>query len=290
MAERFDKSLPYLNGYLQEMGQDEPVRRGWNWGYAPLAFIAGAPIGIFLVNTTPIPGPLAFFGSIFGLGALFSIVNGRLKEPKTEAEKFRVRAWAAVQQFRERAGPKRLRKSLHPAASQVLEACAFHRARVKQILETPAWSQLVESGGQWKQVKTQSMEAADLAMLEALTASQGYLGKEGARDRDWEDIFRGFASGRIEDAFESLGELLGWDKNEDFSRWEVLPQPLRPVYDLALKLRTLATELETRAREANLPVSNNDSIDSVLANLAAIRTAEQELRQSEDELRTRLGG
>jgi hypothetical protein len=290
MAERFDKSLPYLNGYLQEMGQDEPVRRGWNWGYAPLAFLAGAPLGAMIANLTPMPGAIAYFGSVLGLGALFSIVNGRLKEPRTDAERFRVHAWATVQEFRARSGPKRLRKSLHPAACQVLEASAFHRARVKEVLNSPAWTQLVDSGGQWKQVRQQSMDAADLAMLEALTAARGYLGKDSNRDRDWEDIFRGFASGRIEDAFESLGELLGWDRDEDFSRWEVLPEPLRPVYDVALKLRTLATELEARAKASIVPTSNSESIDLVLENLAALRNAEHELAQSQDELRTRLGG
>lgn len=277
------KELPYLNAYLQEMQGRKPIGRGIPWyGYAGV-FLAGFPIGNILSRLTGGPsGLIAAAAVIIGCLGLLS-ANRRLMQPRNAEERFQVRAFEALKRFQERSGPRRLRKSLHPAAAQVLEACAYHRRRVRAVLESPGWVRLA-SESHWRQIRDQSIAAADLAMLEAILASEPFLGKEKAKDLlRLAELAENLAKGDLDDAFEVLARAFGRDRDEDeFRDWQAVPEPLHGAYNVAVKLKKLASELELQADSAARAAggdSSASSLDGVLHNLEQLRAAEKELAE-----------
>lgn len=275
------KELPYLNAYLQEMQGRRPISRGIPWYAYPLLFLAGFPLGNVLSRLAGERADVMVTAALFaGIGGLI-YANHRMRQPRNAEERFRLRAFDSLKRFQERAGPRRLRKSLHPAAAQVLEACAFHRSRVRAVLESPSWVRLAAES-HWRQIRDQSMAAADLAMLEAILAAEPFLGKEQARGPfNLGELVENLAKGDLDDAFEHLGRAFGWDRDEDeFRNWQVVPEPLHGAYNVAVKLKKLASELELQAESATRLSAGDTSVaslDSVLHNLEQLRVAEKEL-------------
>ncbi len=284
------KKLPYLNAYLQNMQGEKPIARTLSPSWylpmlmaMPLALVAGTASnsqwGIWVMPS---------WGLIMGGLALY---NHRQSKPRTPQERFRVKAFETLVKFQARSGPRRLRKSLHPAAAQVLEACAFYHNRVLAVLDAPGWQELAESD-HWEQVRAEARNAADTAMLEALVCADPYLGNEQARTFDFSKVIKEFASGDVEDAFGELSRILGWERDEDFNHWDAIPEQLHPAYNVATKLKKLVGELEKQAADLerqSTVAGGSASLDNVLRNLEQLRTAEQEL-EAEDPLRQRISG
>ncbi|MCW5943220.1 MAG: hypothetical protein KIS66_13385 [Fimbriimonadaceae bacterium] len=243
------------------------VAVGLNWGW-------DAAIPVFL----------------FGSGAVAFAIVRLYKEtyrPADEERRIVSEAYKTARKMLPHLRKRRLHRHFDLSVAEVLEACAFHWARVRRALEGPLWSR-DDLDGHWSAVREQASRAADQAMFEAI-----YLSRNSYREvakktgREWiewaEDAFDF-------DADQVLGKIgLPPRAAEDD---DLDPTLLRPLHQIGAKLRSLAGELENApvpslAANADLLTGGVSGIDLALNEIGALRVAERELNDSVEQ---RLGG
>jgi len=287
---RSSKRFPNLAGYLRKVVERRltRVQRLSNWigaglvtlltPLAALSFGVGfGSLGIGLLAAT-----LAFPLSLFA----WYVIDKRLNRPKTEEEARRMEAWRGAQSLLSIEQQRRLHKLMDPSISQLLEAAAFHYARIDAATSSDFWNR--ESlPAHWRSVRGQAQEAADQAMEELVMLALPCMGEPQAD--------RGKAmKNAIEDLFEmDLVIAIGGIKDAATADWTrfahrspLAPRTFEVGRVIAEKLKRLADEVEAKASEAAVESGSHievgtaaDSIDVVLSEISAVKEAEDELQQ-----------
>ncbi|MFQ3668275.1 MAG: hypothetical protein SNJ61_05230 [Fimbriimonadaceae bacterium] len=287
------RDLAALRAFIQQRRQSQPKIKGLREEVGCL-LLAGMVAATGLV-LAPQSVPLAILGGIcsaplwglliFGISRL--IYNRRLRTARAAS-----RAALVIDFLEESVRKNRLHKDVDPVAVQILEACASYRHRIATLLGGAVWERRARVE-HWARVRSDSLRSADEAMDDVILICQPYIGRGvGRKSIDWKGFLKELADGDIEDAFEAL---IGQDddkkrksKSKDLpSRGKSelgdsssMPANLRPAYDIALKLKSLAAELEASTEAAaSAPGSTGEgsSIDSVLEQLRQVHRAEAEL-------------
>jgi hypothetical protein len=169
--------------------------------------------------------------------------------------------------------------------SQLLEAAAYHYARIAGAVSGEFWNR--ESlPAHWRSVRSQAMEAADQAMEELVMLAVPCMGepqsdKGKAIKEAVEDLFdMDFLM-----AIGNLRDIAGADWTRYAHKSPSAPLAFTAGRPIAERLRKLADEVERKASDAVVASgqsvevgSASDSIDVVLSEIAAVRSAEEELQ------------
>ncbi len=199
------------------------------------------------------------------------VINGSLKTPRTPEEHAAMRAFKNEDILR---GAYH-RKMIDSQAGRLLDACAFHRRRILRVIDSPAW----ESPGR-KALRDQTLSAVTEAMDEAIAHCTHYVGTEFDASKPWKDLAQDVVEGQLGGALKRLQTMLETDSDGHIIDRNKLPQDLWPVYDIAVKLQKLATEIEGVQRAGSAEEQREgSSLDTLLNNLSGQRQAEEELNQ-----------
>lgn len=265
------RDLTFFRAYLREKSRHPFAHRDWPWGLiAPLTLIGIGGVSVMLARELPpwmlvLFVPLAFV--IFVTTAVR--ISWALQQPRNQDEQRQMRAFEDAK-FLSRA---HYAHQIHPFAGRLLEGCAYHRARVLTAVDQPGWEMSHLRG-----VREQAIRAANDAMDDAMRICSHFAGPGHSRSAAWKDLAQDFAEGQIGDALARLQTMLEADKPGEIVDRRKLPPELWPVYEIAIKLQRLASEMETAARKTVEPMERqSNSLDQVLSDLAAIRQAEKEL-------------
>lgn len=286
------RDLAALRAFVQERKRSQPKIKGLREEVGCLLFLL--LVGATAMAIAPQSVPFAIFASIcsaplwglllFGVSRL--IYNRRLSRSRRAS-----RAANVIDFLEESVRKNRLHKDVDSVAVQILEACASYWHRIATLLGGAVWERRARSE-HWAKVRADSLRSADEAMEDVLLICEPYIGKGvGKKSVDWKGFLKELADGDIEDAFEAL---IGDDDKKRKSKSKppssrgkgeladsgTMPENLRPAYDIALKLKSLAAELEAStesAASATGPVLESSSIDSVLEQLRQVHQAEAEL-------------
>ncbi|MBX3097000.1 MAG: hypothetical protein KF812_09065 [Fimbriimonadaceae bacterium] len=295
MSTRFNKRMPYLNGFLK-YAMNDPVQGRMDLAVGlsvvgglltPAAF--GVTAGVMTQNVGL--GFLAAFLTLGGWIAAGITWGKRAKQPRSEKEKAQVAAVAASKPWQSLRNKQKLHKYADPAVLHLLEAAAYHWTRVQTIVTSPTWN-ADSLPGHWAQVRDSAQMAADQAMAELLHMSQLAMG-EPSRSREDE------VSGMVKDLFElQISDALDGLRQISSSDWTAYSHSSPHAGDIvkrgmtvADRLQNLAEELEgatpqtaTMVGSADVP-NSAQSLEAVLSELKAVRQAEEEVT-----LQNRLGG
>jgi hypothetical protein len=196
-------------------------------------------------------------------------VSWALQQPRNEEEQ---------QQLARFENAKELNKALYnrhinPFASRLLEGCAYHRSRVLAAVERPGWEH-----SHLRSMREQAITAANDAMDDAIAICSSFTGPGHSQSGAWKDLAQDVVEGQLGDALKRLSAMLEADRPGEIVDRKKLPTELWPVYDIAVKLQKLASEVETSAQKLASPSDlKSNSLDQVLSDLAAIKQAETEL-------------
>jgi hypothetical protein len=285
MARPRQRDFRYLLGYLDQASSpvvDNPTEKAF--GFGCLATLAAIPLwGFASVSFLSWPGLLLAVPLGIATGAAVGALVKKRTKRLDPAIAARYKGWAdSLAAFRDLKGKKKLHSWVDPVLLQILEAAAYHYARVTTILDGPTW--LTSSGGR-AQLRTQAKQAADEAMLDLMVLVQPSIGKPLKEKKD--DI-----EGIFEDLFElDIAEALGGLQRMASSDWRDYAhqsphaQAVFPsCRGLAERLKALADELEQmpapsdQVDPATLPPTQSAaSLDYLLGELKAVKEAEQEL-------------
>lgn len=191
--------------------------------------------------------------------------------------------WAkALHSFRDIRNKKKLHSWVDPVLLQLLEAAAYHYARVRTTLEAPSW---LTATGNRAQLRAQAKQAADEAMLDLLVLVQPSIGKP-LKDKkdDIEDIIEDFFELDIAEALSGIQRVASSDW-KDYAHQSPHAQAIFPsCRGLAERIKSLADELEQmpaaveNVDPATLPPTQSAaSLDYLLGELKAVKEAEKEL-------------
>jgi len=273
------RDLTYFREYLREKSRHPFAHRDWPWGLiVPLGIFGIGAVSVMLAEELSwliiFVVPLA----VVALVATAVRMSWALKQPRNEAEQKQMRGFENAK-FLSKA---HWSHQIQPFAARLLEGCAYHRARILAAVQKPGWEM-----SHLRSVKEQATRAADEAMEDAMQYCMGFAGPGQSRASAWKDLAQDFAEGQIGDALARLQTMLESDRPGEIVDRRKLPSELWPVYDIAIKLQRLATEVEIAGRQAATPVESEgtSSLDQVLSNLADIRQAEKELESDEQQLR-----
>lgn len=227
---------------------------------------------------------------LLGAGAVVATIVRLYKQsygPADEERRVVAEAYKTSRKMLPHLRKRRLHRHFDVSVAEVLEACAFHWARVRRALAGPIWSR-DSLDGHWSAVREQASRAADQAMFEAIYLARNSYREEAKKTgREWIEW--------AEDAFDfDADQLLGKiglpprPGEED----DLDPSLLRPLHQIGSKLRSLASELETApvpslSTGADLLTGGVSGIDLALNEIGALRVAERELNESVEQ---RLGG
>ncbi len=273
------RDLTYFRAYLREKSHHPFAHRDWPWGLiGPLGLIAIGGAAVLLAEELPawiliLFIPLALVTFIATAVRLSSI----LQQPKTADEERKMRGFENAKFF----SRAFFSHQIQPFAARLLEGCAYHRARVLAAVDKPGWEI-----SHLRSVREQAINAANDAMEDAMQYCLNFAGPGQGRGAAWKELAQDFAEGQIGDALVRLQTMLEADRPGEIVDRRRLPTELWPVYDIAIKLQKLATEMELAGKQAAEPAqASTNSLDQVLSDLAEIRKAEKELDTEQQQLR-----
>lgn len=237
---------------------------------APVVLIV-AIMGVVLLASL-IPNWMAFLSfpaMLILVGGILATINMRLQQPRSQEDRI------LLQQFEQRRNLRSAyhRKTLDQRAARLLDACAYHRNRILSVIDSPGWT-----GGSRDAVRAQTLGAVDGAMSEAIAYSTPYVGT-GQVGGPWKELAQDVAEGQLGGALKKLQTMLQTDANGHIIDRSKLPVDLWPVYDIAVKLQKLASEVEALNRNSEPVTSAQSNLDQLLHNLSSQRAAEDELNQ-----------
>ena len=265
------RDLTYFRAYLREKSNHPLAHRDWPWGLiSPFAMIGIVGLSVLLAKELPAWMLILFLP--FALTIFISTairVSSALQRPRNAQEERQLRIFETAKHL----GKSYYANQMHPFAARLLEGCAYHRARVLAAVDKPGWEL-----SHMRSVREQAIAAANEAMEEAMIVCANFAGPGHGRGAAWKDLAQDFAEGQLGDALKRLQTMLEADKPGEIVDRRKLPPELWPAYDIAVKLQKLATEMESSSRQtAEMSAPQTNTLDQVLADLAAIRQAEQEL-------------
>ncbi|MFI5385180.1 MAG: hypothetical protein ACHQ50_03575 [Fimbriimonadales bacterium] len=269
------RDLTYLRDYLRERSRHPFSHRDWPWGLiAPLALIGIGGASVLLVEELPAWLLIMFVPLALVIFITTAVrISWALQQPRNPDEQRQMRVFENAK-FLSRAY---YAHQIHPFAGRLLEGCAYHRARVLAAVDKPGWEMSHLRG-----VREQAIKAANDAMDDAMQICVSFAGPGHSRGAAWKDLAQDFAEGQIGDALARLQTMLEADKAGEIVDRRKLPPELWPVYEIAIKLQRLASEMEASTRQVAGPAeTQTNSLDQVLSDLAAIRQAEKELDADE---------
>lgn len=265
------RDLVYLKAYLRDRSHHPFSNRDWPWGMiVPLGLIGIAALSVFLVEELP-PWILILFVPLSLVALISSAVriSWALQQPRNAEEERQMQAFDTAKFL----GKALYSHQINPFAARLLEGCAYHRARILAAVDKPGWEQT-----HLRSVREQAIRAANEAMDDAMRHCASFAGPGHSRGAAWKDLAQDVAEGQIGDALVRLQTMLEADKAGEIVDRRKLPTELWPVYDIAVKLQKLASEMEVSARQATtIEEQSTSSLDQVLSDLTAIRQAEREL-------------
>jgi hypothetical protein len=177
---------------------------------------------------------------------------------------------------------RQLEKWVYPPAGQILEACALHYSRI--VKHAPAGSSAPQASlAAFREAVRicgpMLWRRSPRSWLEGLLSG----GFRSADSRAWNKVLGDFLEGDIDDAVRRASNLLRGEPDRERLDMDSLPRELQPAYDIALKLKHLAYEVEA-GRSRQVATSATSGLDDALRELGEIRRAEREL-DSETRLR-----
>jgi|GEM_PF-4385994 len=271
------RDLTYLRAYLREKSHHPFAHRDWPWGLiAPLGLIGIGAVAVMLAEELP-PWILILFVPIAIVAAATSAIriSWSLQQPRNGEEQKRMRGFGNAKVLTR----AQWAHQIQPFAARLLEGCAYHRARILATVQKPGWEM-----SHLRSVKEQAIQAADEAMEDAMQHCMSFVGPGLGHGSPWKDLAQDFAEGQIGDALARLQTMLEADRPGEIVDRRKLPAELWPVYDIAIKLQRLATEIEIAGRQTTAPSEpQSSSLDQVLSNLSDIRQAEKELETDDQQ-------
>lgn len=297
-SKRLARDYPYLCGYLDASHPNPLVDR--------IASLQNLGCTAALVGT-PIIGLLSFMASgrfvgpigatVFAAGMaltggflLFSYGKKHSAKAMSEAtveDKIMSQAAQSVDYLRKLDRERKLHKWMDPVAIQLLEAGAYHWARIRTTFDDSRWnvSQLPEH---WVGLKQKANAAANLAMAELVILCAGCTGEPVKnRKNDIQSVFEDFVDLDIEDALRGLARVSATHPKEYRFQSPQTREIFEPARQIAERLKQLADEMEqaTQIAKSELPQAHiqlgNESIAHLLEEIKAVRQAEQELHQTQ---------
>ncbi len=240
--------------------------------FGPLGAVLGLPFGIFA-------------GAVLGSAILPRIFHRRKPDPLEE------RATKAILDLKKLHESRKLRTWMDPVALELLEAGAFHYARVTAALDGPYWSTR-DLQAHWVSVRNQARQASETAMYELVLMCQACVGKPQTERKDeFKQVVEDLVDLDIADALQGLKEFTNPDWSKFRHQSPMSKQIFEPARALAERLKILGDEVETRMTELTglgpegLPSGAVGSLDVVLSELRAVRQAEAEIADEQQELR-----
>lgn len=267
----------YLQGYFREKTHHPFAHRDWPWGLiAPLSLIGIGAVTVMLAKELPAWMLILFVPFAMGIFISTAVrISTALQQPRNADEQRQMRAYENAK-FLSRAY---YAKQVHPFAARLLEGCAYHRSRVLAAVQKPGWEL-----AHLRTLREQSVKAANDAMDDALEICSGFAGPGHSRGAAWKDLAQDFAEGQIGDALKRLSTMLEADRPGEIIDRKKLPPELWPAYEIAVKLQTLASEMETTSKGLLEPAApQTNALDQVLSDLAAIKQAERELESDQQQ-------
>lgn len=247
----------------------------------------GFVIGNFL-------GAVGGFLLSFPVTALvWSLIAKKMKRPLTEDQLTQQKVWEAVKSFKSLKEQKKLHKWVDPVILQVLEAGAYHYARVKTVSGSVKWRSMTLPG-HWTSIRDQADDSADKAMSELVLMASHCIGEpDKDRKKDFENVVEDFFDLEIADSLAQLKRVTTSSWKDYAYQSPIARQIFEPAKDIAERLKLLADELEKMDEGMPIemkvgagPVSTRatsaDSIDLLLGEMKAVREAENELGDQEN--------
>ncbi len=279
------RDFRYLLGYLNQVSVpsvESPTEKAI--GYGCLTALAATPFwGFLAVSFLSWPGLLLALPLGLATGGLAGAWVKKRTKKVDAAIAARSRSWKeAITAFQDLKNRKKLHSWVDPILLQILEAAAYHYARVATTLDGPIW--LSSTGGR-AQIRTQAKQAADEAMLDLIVLVQPSIGKPIKEKKDEiEGIFEDLFEFDIAEALSGLQRMASSDWR-DYAHQSPHAQAAFPsCRGIAERLKSLADELEQMPPpsdhfdSANLPPTQSAaSLDYLLGELKAVKEAEQEL-------------
>ena len=252
-----------------------------------------------MVLTTPIVATVVWLVSRdFGFAVLSAVVawpasavawyviDKRLRRPKSPDEAKRMESWKASHELLQLEQQRRFHKRMDPSMSQLLEAAAYHYARIQGAAAGSFWSS-EKLPAHWRSVRNRSLEAAEQAMEELVTLATPCLGEpQTDRGTAFKEAVADLVDLDIGMAIDSLREVATADWTRYAHRSPNLKAAFEPGRAIAERMKRLADEIEQRAEDAvkesgqALPADAAvNSLDVVLSEISAVEKAEDELQQ-----------
>lgn len=295
---KLKREYPNLARYLDVSGQnglDTNFETVWGIGglasFAVGAVVATGSFFAVMAATNPalafVVGVVAGSGAFMGGLALTDRVARKKRQDLDDEGRLLMQAADARKGLRNLDSERKLVKWLDPVAGQMLDAGAYHWARVTAILSGPFWNRS-DLGGHWRTLKTRSQRAAELAMAELTTLAGSCVGEpKRSRDSDWKAVMEDVESLDFREIMMGVARMAGTDPKEYRFQSPRSAEVFQPCYELVERLRKLADMLDREAQEAvitgAIPSGSyaSESIDSILGDLNALRQAEDELRNEQ---------
>lgn len=290
------KDFVYFSGYLsqqhpfQHHGPEQMLAIGGCMALI-ISSIALTAAGFMLASFL---GAFGGFILAFPVTALiWSFVAKKVKRPLTEEQLTQQKVWEAVKSFKGLKEQKKLHKWVDPVILQVLEAGAYHWARVKTVSASQKWRSMTLPG-HWTSIRDQADDSADKAMAELVLMASHCIGEpEKDRKKDFENVVEDFFDLEIADSLAQLKRVTTSSWKDYAYQSPIARQIFEPARDIAERLKLLADELEKMDAEMPIemkvgagPVSTRatsaDSIDLLLGEMKAVREAENELGDQEN--------
>lgn len=274
-----DKRLMYFRGYLARL-ETRPKRWAKLWTVPVAAVVTGA-----LGAALSFPPALILVAAVVAGGLAGGWAAKQMRGKLSEREQLFDQAVHSFGQVERR---NKLHKELDPTVGQILEAAAFHWTRVATIIDSPLWE-----SAQYQALRTQTRMAADEVMAELVTMGSWCLGTpQKTRKQDLGSVFEDLAELDIDDAIKGFKRIAKTASREYAHQSPYAATVFEPMRQMAEKLKTLADEIEATAEQTRLTTQRTgatevSSIDMILRELKAVRQAEREL---DDEQQQNLNG
>ncbi|MCG9894862.1 MAG: hypothetical protein MH204_05255 [Fimbriimonadaceae bacterium] len=223
---------------------------------------------------------LLLFGVwLAALGAAFAVWRIFSKRQASPEERARIdRLFGAARHLKELKDENKLHKNLDPMVLQALEAAAYHWGVIRDLSGGGGSEQGLRAG-----LKRQAREAAEEAMEEATLMAAQCTGKPEKSRKDLaEDVLEDFLEFDIKDALKGLSRLAASSSADFAYRSPAGRAVFEEIRGIAERLQALSAEL-TRESGGSVATASapTRSLDTVLAELKAVREAEQELEGEE---------
>ena len=286
---RPNRKFPYLSAYLQKLDDD-----------AGKALMASVPPGSLVAAVLAMPlvvivGGLVFGGWVagtllsVGLGvaivAIFTTLHRQRKLAADPREQRRREVFKTGHELRDLEIHRKLHRWMDPVALHLLEAGAYHWARIQSTLNGPQWGPR-DLPTYWLQLKQQVAEAANDGMADLLLLTRSCIGPpQKDRESDFKGVVDSFVDLDIADALQGLKQMA----KADWTAYAHQSPQAQAVSVhgrlIAERLQDLADDVEAKSSEIAVHSATSgglqslEALDGVLGELRTVRQAESELEQ-----------